>query len=151
MYILNISKGRLDQYIEENFDKIVEKTKQCGISVGNLGWIREFAAEGVPLYADYGLNLYNRKAVESIMLQGIRPAVPSHERWEIENGPIPLMVSEHQFHTSSLTDRKNKLYEIVYNEEGDKSLIFPKGNLPSIKELVRRAEKEEGESRIYIP
>ncbi len=150
-YILNISKGRLDQYIEENFDKIVEKTKRCGISVGNLGWIREFAAEGVPLYADYGLNLYNQKAVESVVLQGIRQAVPSHERWKIENGPIPLMISEHQFHTSSLTDRKNKLYEIVYNEEGDKSLIFPKGKLPSIKELVRRAEKEEGESRIYIP
>ena len=85
------------------------------------------------------------------MLQGIRPAVPSHERWEIENGPIPLMVSEHLFRTASLTDRKNKLYEIVYNEEGDKSLIFPKGKLPSIKELARRAEKEEGESRIYIP
>ena len=150
-YILNISKGRLDRYIEENFREIVKQTKRCGISIGNLGWIHEFAAEGVPLYGDYGLNLYNRKAVEAVAAQGINPTALSHERWEIENGPIPLMISEHLFSSKVLEDRKKQSYKIVYNMEKDKSMIFPKVKMPSIEKLVEKAEKGNGEFRVYIP
>lgn len=150
-YILNISKGRLDLYIETNFKTIVQSTKKSGVSIGNLGWIDEFTAAGVPVYADYGLNLYNRKAIEAAVQMGLEPTAMSHEQQTMENGPIPLMICEHLWPAKNLTDRKNALYEIVYNEEKDKSLIFPKRGILSMRERFKQAEHGTGEFRVYIP
>ena len=150
-YILNISRGKLDRYIEENFDCIAEKTKACGISIGNLAWIKEFQEKGVPVYADYGLNLYNRKALEAVCGQGMIPAALSHELWEPGIGSIPLMITEHLFSETRLIDRKEKLYEIVYNEEKDKSLIFSNTRIPTEKEVQKYMKSAVGEVRIYVP
>lgn len=150
-YILNISKGKLDRYIEENFEYIVEKTRDCGIAIGNLSWSREFLSQKVPVYADYGLNLYNREALQAVCEQGMIPIALSHESWDPASGPIPLMLTEHLFLARELTDRKGKMYEIVYNEEGDKNIIFPKVRIPAVEKIRKYLENVDGEIRIYIP
>lgn len=150
-YILNISKGRLDQYLEEHFEQIVEKTRNCGIAVGNLGWISEFVSAGVPLYADYGLNLYNQKTAEVLRAQGMETETMSHETWTAKDGPIPLMITEYMPFDEILTDRKNKSYRIVYNDENDKSLLFQNENGMSLNALIQKARKRNGEVRVYIP
>lgn len=150
-YILNISKGKLDRYIEENFEPIVEKTRDCGIAIGNLSWTREFLSQKVPVYADYGLNLYNREALRAVCEQGMVPIALSHELWNSTNGPIPLMITEHLFVNRELTDRKGKVYEIVYNEENDKNLIFFKVQIPTVEKIRNLIKNVDKETRIYIP
>lgn len=150
-YVLNISKGRLDRYIEENFDEIVERVRPCGIALGSLGWSQEFSSRGVTIYADYGLNLYNSKAQEAAARLNFRPASLSHELWNLSDGPIPLMISEHLMEEKSLKDRKGQAYKIVYNEENDKILLFPIIPEKPSKSLKSTYETASGEVRVYVP
>lgn len=150
-YILNISKGRLDAYIEENLDKIVESVKKCGIAIGNLAWIDAFLSRKVPVYGDYGLNLYNGWAVKWAMEQGILPVSISHEAWKQEEGAIPLMISEHSVDTELLTDRKNQTYKIIESHEKDKTMIFADSRNAHIGALKMRWKHARQEIRIYVP
>lgn len=155
-YILNISKGSLDQYIEEHLEEIADKTGQTGISIGNLSWIDEFLSRGVPVYADYGLNLYNRQAKKAIEKQGVRFRTMSLESLEGKNswrggcGSIPLMILEHPIRLQRFQDRKEQGYKIVYNMENDKAMIFFDNSEPDLEKIRKRWEKEEGEIRIYM-
>ncbi|MCI9598820.1 MAG: U32 family peptidase [Firmicutes bacterium] len=150
-YILNVSKGRLDDYIEKNLDRIAEAVRECGIAIGSLGWAAEFLARGVKVYADYGLNLYNSWAMTWAIEQGMLPVSMSHELWQADDGMIPLMISEHQLETKILTDRKNQTYKIVYNHEQDKSMIFMNHMREPIQTLKARWENSQQEMRIYVP
>ena len=78
-YILNVSKGELDKYIEDNFDAIVAATKSTGILIGNLGWIKQFLDAGITVYGDYGLNAYNNECVKAFEELGIKIMRMSHE------------------------------------------------------------------------
>ena len=61
-YIMNVSKGSLDRFIEMHFEEIAEACRDCGILCGNAGWIARFRDAGVKVYGDYGLNVFNRQA-----------------------------------------------------------------------------------------
>ena len=132
-YILNISKGRLDKYIEENFDDIVMAVKSTGILIGNPGWIRQFTDEGVTVYGDYGLNAFNSQCVKAYEEIGVEMLYLSHEtgiaddRFVKELGDrgdrdVPLMITEHPLQTEHLVDRKGEVHSVV--RAGDKYLIF---------------------------
>lgn len=146
-YIFNISKGKLDAYIEENIEKITKSVMNSGIAIGNLGWMREFVSRGVPVYADYGLNLYNKKTAEVIRRCGAQPVVLSHEQ---NAGNFPLMVTEHLFPTESLRDRKGQIYKIARNYERDKSILMKSSELPDLKMLRDLWQTADGETRIYV-
>lgn len=150
-YILNVSKGKLDDYIEENLERIAETVKACGIAIGNLGWIQEFLSRKVPVYADYGLNLHNSWALKWAMEQGVLPAAMSHELWPAEAGAIPLMISEHLLNAKTLMDRKNQNYKIVSNYEKDKCLIFMDRGKWQSQILKKRWKNAQQEARIYVP
>ncbi len=150
-YILNVSKGKLDDYIEKNLEQITEAVKECGIAIGNLGWMKEFLLRKVPVYADYGLNLYNSWAIKWAAEQGVLPVALSHELWQAENGTIPLMISEHLPSAGTLMDRKNQVYKIVYNYEEDKSMIFMEHRQCRFQTLKARWENAQQEIRIYVP
>lgn len=150
-YILNVSKGKLDDYIEKNLEQIAEAVKECGIAIGNLGWMKEFLLCKVPVYADYGLNLYNSWAIKWAAEQGVLPVALSHELWQEENGTIPLMISEHLPSAGTLMDRKNQIYKIVYNYEEDKSMIFMEHRQCRFQTLKARWENAQQEIRIYVP
>lgn len=123
-YILNISKGNLDMFIEERFDDIAEACRESGILIGNLGWIEKFRDAGVKVYGDYGLNVYNRQALTAYEELGAELYMPSHETGISDERGIPLMVTEHTVSASVLTDRKGVEHRIETAPSGDKTLVF---------------------------
>lgn len=139
-YISNISKGREDEYIENNIDNICESTKENGIMIGNLCWIEEFAARGITVYGGYGLNVYNRHTDALLKIIGVSCTAPSIESLEKTNGNLPLMVTEHMIPGKTLIDRKGKSYRVIKNDMGDKSIILLQG----------KAAVQEDNSSMYI-
>ena len=123
-YILNVSKGALDRYIEENFDQIAEAVRDTGILLGSLSWIREFTEAGVRVYGDYGLNVYNEQARKAYEEAGVTLYMPSHETGMCDERGIPLMITEHPVHAEALTDRKGAVHRVVTLEDADKTVIY---------------------------
>lgn len=123
-YILNVSNGKLDKYIGENFDEIAEAVKDTGILIGNLGWIARFNGAGVPVYADYGLNVFNNQAKLFVEELGAELYMPSHETDVRDDRGIPLMITEHPIDAETLTDRKGEAHRIVRSAAGNKTLIY---------------------------
>ena len=121
-FILNVSKGLIDKYIEDNFESIVSAVKDRGILVGNLGWIEQFTDAGIQVYADYGLNVYNKQARKALEELGAKLYLPSHETGAHDKRGIPLMITEHPIESESLTDRKNEEHRI--ERIADKTLIY---------------------------
>ena len=128
-FILNVSKGELDEYIEENFETIADEARSTGILIGNPGWIRQFLDAGVTVYGDYGLNVCNSQAVKTYEELGVKMLNLSHEmstggRTDDERfgGRIPLMITEHPFGTSYLIDRKGVKHDII--KLRDKSIVL---------------------------
>ena len=133
-YILNVSKGELDDLLEQDFDAIAEAVRNTGILVGNLGWIKQFLDAGVTVYGDYGLNAYNSQCVKAYEELGVKMVFPSHECYAGERGAgmktsdprfggrVPLMITEHPFGTDHLIDRKGAVHEII--KRGDKYIIL---------------------------
>ncbi len=123
-YILNVSKGKLDRYIEEHFDEIADACRECGILIGNLGWIEKFSQAGVKVFGDYGLNVFNEQARLAYKELGVKLYMPSHETGVSDERGIPLMISEHPVAEKTLTDRKGGVHRIERSASGDKTLIF---------------------------
>lgn len=129
-YIYNLSKGRLDHFIRENFREIVEACKKTGISIGNLGWIKEFIQAGVRVYGDYGLNIFNRLSEVVFESLGVRDPLWSLEIIEDRSGgDIPLMITEHIIPEKILVCRNGKEYPVIRTSLGDKWIILS-GNAP---------------------
>lgn len=133
-YILNVSKGELDDLLEQDFDAIAKAVRDTGILIGNLGWIKQFLDVGVKVYGDYGLNAYNSQCVKAYEELGVKMVFPSHECYAGERGAgmrtsdprfggrVPLMITEHPFGTDHLIDRKGAVHEII--KRGDKYIIL---------------------------
>lgn len=123
-YIINVSRGSLDNYIEENFDAIADAVRETGILIGNLGWIRRFLDAGVKVYGDYGLNVFNEQARKALEDIGVELYMPSHETGVSDERGIPLMVTEHPVQAEYLTDRKGEDHRVMTAPSGDKTLIY---------------------------
>lgn len=123
-YILNISKGNTDHYIEENFSDIIEAVKDTGIMTGNLGWIERFIAADVKVYGDHGLNVYNGQSLKAFLEMGVDIRAYSHEAENFHCGSIPLMITEHPVTADRFIDRKGAGYSVMKWYSGDKYLIF---------------------------
>lgn len=123
-YIMNVSKGNLDRFIEDNFEDIVKACGGCGILTGNTGWIGRFREAGVKVYGDYGLNVYNEQARLAYKELGAELYMPSHETGVSDERGIPLMITEHRVEEERLTDRKGGIHRVVTAPSGDKTLIY---------------------------
>ena len=123
-YIMNVSKGSLDRFIEMHFDEIADACRECGILCGNAGWIAGFRDAGVKVYGDYGLNVFNRQAALAYGELGAEIYMPSHETGVSDERGIPLMITEHPVDEKRLTDRKGGAHRIVKAPSGDKTLIY---------------------------
>jgi putative protease len=128
-YILNVSKGQLDEEIENNFDSIADRFRSTGVLIGNLGWIKQFLDAGVPVFGDYGLNAYNGQSIRAYEELGVKMLHTSYERCSNGRtadsrfkGRVPLMITEHPFDTDYLIDRKGVKHEII--QYGDKSIVL---------------------------
>lgn len=125
-YILNVSKGNLDRYIDENFLDICDAVRETGLLIGNLGWIGRFQEAGIKVYGDYGLNVYNGQCEKALAEMGVEILMYSHELQEERVEKIPLMITEHPISAKSFWDRKGAGYEVVQSASKDKYLIFQK-------------------------
>ena len=143
-YILNVSKGNLDKYIEDHFEDIVSAVSESGIAIGNLGWIKQFRDRGVAVYGDYGLNVFNAQAAEAFAENGVAVIAASdeesgdgrHVMYAGENGAaapkrepalmerVPMMITEHPLETGCLTDRKGVRHQVLKWYSKDKYLLF---------------------------
>lgn len=120
-YVLNVSKGALDRYIEENFERIADEVRESGIILGNPGWIEEFLEAGVKVYGDYGLNVYNEQARRLFEELGVEIIGYSHE---LRDEGIPLMITEHPVPYPQIRDRKGVVHKVVKSPSGDKYIIY---------------------------
>ncbi len=123
-YILNVSKGSLDRYIEVNFSRICRRIADTGILIGNPGWIEKFQAAGIRVYGDYGLNVYNSQSLKAFAEIGVEVLQFSHEAEAVSFGNIPLMITEHPVDAKRLTDRKGQQYTVLQASSRDKYLLF---------------------------
>ena len=123
-YILNVSKGKLDDYIRVHFDEIVAAAADRGILIGNLGWIERFKDVGIKVMGDYGLNIYNMQAKKAYEELGAEIYMLSHETGVSDERGIPLMITEHKVDAKTLTDRKGGVHKVCISESGDKTLIY---------------------------
>ena len=138
-YVLNISKGNLDAYIQRHFDEIVDAIADCGIVLGNMGWIKAFQEANIKVYGDYGLNVFNQQAAKAFAEQGVEIIALSDEcsddgrhvmvEIDLTREPrlmerVPLMITEHPLDTATLLDRKNVTHKVLKWYSEDKYLIF---------------------------
>lgn len=123
-YISNISKGLEDQWINENFDKVIYLAKKKGIYVGNLSWIERLNNEGVDVYADFGLNVYNEFSEKALNKLGIKSCSRSIESYDKGFGALPLMISEHSPEGDIFIDRKKERYDILKKDYSNQTIIL---------------------------
>lgn len=122
-YILNISKGKLDEFIENNFDEIVDAVKDTGVLIGNLGWIKKFRDAGVKVLGDFGLNMFNKQAEIAYSEMGVEMFAPSQETGVYDSRGLALMITEHPIDSSYIIDRKSATHEIIKAASQDKWII----------------------------
>lgn len=122
-YISHVSKGKEDAIIEENLHTALEIVNNTGIFLGNLEWIDYFVGEGVKVYGDFGLNIYNRETEKLFRAIGLEGWIYSSETFDDENGAYPLMISEHKIPAKSIVDRKNKRLQLVERPFSDQMII----------------------------
>ncbi|MBR7147587.1 MAG: U32 family peptidase, partial [Firmicutes bacterium] len=84
-WIPPITQGREHAYIDDHRQEICDALKAVGaaaLAVNNLGQIRQFENCGIPLFGDYGLNLYNSADFRWAKSQGLSGAVLCHEGFD---------------------------------------------------------------------
>ncbi len=105
-----ITRGRHDEIIRGNLDRLGSHRYAYGICAGNPGWANRCADEGMAVFGDHSLNLYNSYSFGCIKSLGLAGGVVSHEirpdkikgmnfyglaaEYAVY-GRIPVMVSEH--------------------------------------------------------
>lgn len=163
--IPNVTRGWHDEMIAQRFHDIVTASKD-GIAVGNLGWIEPFVKEGLDVFGDYGLNLYNSMDFLLMKEMGLKGGLVAHDL-SIEEmstldfhglvpevaieGRIPVMTTEYcildgyercgkqgrcQENGYYLKDRKGADFPVVFSPQTCQSLIL------SHKERKWRAEEK---------
>lgn len=145
-YIFPVSKGRLDDYLQNNKEQIVEISEKKGIYIGNLGALSFFKGTKARLFADYGLNITNSEGVAFAKQMGMEKVFLSHEINEEVTGRVPLMISEHLFEEKKISDIKNRDYSLIYLKNIEKTIVYRNKRPEDI--LVEIHEKNS--VRIYI-
>lgn len=126
-YISNVSLGREDCILKDNFARAVEIAKMKGIYLGNLEWYEVFYKEGCKLLGDFGINCFNAKTQELMENLGFLNIQPSSETYDDKNGAYPLMTAEHKINADVLIDRKNVEMRIINRQFSDQMILTLNG------------------------
>lgn len=125
-YISHVSRGEENARIEARFEDCVALCRKTGLAVGSLGWLLRFAAEGIAVTADHGLNAYNSATVAVLKALGATEVRESLEAAEAVQGAYPLMVTEHRFEMTSLESRRGHEAEVLNRPFSSQSLLLPR-------------------------
>ena len=134
-YLSNVSRGRLNEWIDSNLDRLREITELTGnpIFAGNLGQLERLTAAGIPVAADYGLNATNHAALKVLRELGAETVVEALEFREDVSGAVPLMITEQPLSEAgeSLQSKRRKErgeapMSVIHSPLGDKTYIIAK-------------------------
>ncbi|MCQ2554362.1 MAG: U32 family peptidase [Clostridia bacterium] len=123
-----LTKGKFDEFLRVNADRISEKLKasDASVLVHNIGWIKPFSERGIKVIGGYGLNITNVEAKKAYMSLGMTDTYMSSvellSRDEMQY--VPLMITEHEMKDGTLTDRKGEKYTVQFDPETHKTYIF---------------------------
>lgn len=149
-YITNISHGAEDACVEAHFDELCGLCRDRGIYVGNLSWILAFRDAGVPVYGDYGLNIYNRYSRAVYQSLGAVDCVYSLEALDKEEKGFPLMITRHAPKGDLLLDRKKQKIRLIRREFSDQTILIPEEKTPLNRRLAKAFSAGKEIVRIYL-
>ena len=155
-YISAISKGKEDKFLTDNFDAVQAVVKQTGCYVGNLDWVTPLVKRDMHVYADYGLNVFNKETPKALRELGVFGWQYSLEHEDRDSGSFPLMVLEHEPDGDLLVDPAGKQYIIKRRDFSSQVIIrsdyADEETLEKeFREAVRKlSESKETTVRIYI-
>ncbi len=149
-YVAGMSKGKNEFWLEKNLDRIARVLRDDGTGVyaGNIGQIELLADAGLKVYGDYGLNISNSEAYRAYGELGMQEGIKSLEWAEATAGSIPLMITEHKFNNTVITDRKGAQYSIKFDESTDKSVL--KAHKSAIDWNKIKSDYKVKSIRIYV-
>lgn len=124
-YISNVAKGSEAAWIEKHKDAIIEQFKSTGIYIGSLSWIHYFCEDGVPVYADFGLNAYNSRTADVLEKLGASAVMPSLEVYDHSQGAIPLMTLQYRPDGQTLSNHKKDCFTLVKPAFSDQTWVVP--------------------------
>ena len=95
-YISRVSYGRLDAWLDANFERLAGLAEMSGhpIFAGNLSWLWRLSRAGIPVAADYGMNAVNDAAAQVMNELGASYTVEALEFREDARGLQPMMLTE---------------------------------------------------------
>ena len=148
-YIGNVTRGREERILQENYELVVKLALLRGIFVSNLNWLHKMVEIGADVTADFGLNAYNHMSVQVLKALGASDVRWSLEKASISEGNYPLMQTEHRFPATRLKSRSKHDVRILNNEFSSQSVVIPHGNDSDIRERVIKCLRE-GRFRLYV-
>lgn len=122
-YISNVSRGSEESFVKNNLEAICTHCKDCGIYIGNIGWLEVFRGLDVSLYGDYGLNVCNEETKDMLKTFGIDICAGSLEGMTAANGRYPLMVMEHRMREKILESKGRKAIRTIERQNSDQTII----------------------------
>lgn len=150
-YLPQVTKGACDIWLRSDFDNIVSflKKKDKGIYIGNISWIRPFHEAGITVFGDYGLNRTNRFTSSVYIGEGASYCIDSLENASSQTeGAFPLMITEHEMNTDSLTDRMGLRYKVSFDSFSHKTTIRPDEKMPDPERIISLSKDRL--VRIYV-
>jgi len=149
-WISNVAKGKEAAWIEAHIAEIAEHWKKSGIYIGSLSWIRYLPEHGIPVYADFGLNRYNRRTAEVLEQMGAAYAMPSLEEAGHEQGAFPLMTTQYRPDGDVMISRKKDRLDLWKPGFSEQTWILPERQPENCRD-IRPADTEHGKvRRIYV-
>ena len=124
-YISAISKGRENDFLNNNFDAVQAVVQQTGCYVGNLDWVTPLVKRGMKVFADYGLNVYNKETPKALSELGVTGYQYSLECENRDSGPYPLMVLEHAPDGDALVSPDGTKYIIKRRDFSSQVILRP--------------------------
>lgn len=149
-WISNVAKGKEAAWIEGHIAEITEHWKESGIYVGSLSWIAYLTERGIPVYADFGLNRYNRRTADVLEHLGAAYAMPSLEEAVHEQGAFPLMTTQYRPDGDVMISRKKDRLSLWKPDYSEQTWILPERQPENCRD-IRPAETGHGRvRRIYV-
>ena len=123
--VSNITQGAEDKFITSRFEEIVSVVRKTGIYIGNLNWVTPFANAGCRVYADSGLNVFNKATETALTSLSVLGTAPSLEAADISQGAYPLMVMRHSPVGDVIVRKGGSSLKLVKPEWSSQTFLMP--------------------------
>lgn len=142
-------------WTDEDLATLARAAGPRGLYVGNLSWLERVAPLDVPVWGDFGLNLYNKEAVKSLVALGLSGWISSLEGVDAADaGAMPLMLTRHAMEAAELVDRKGRKFHVFPDEDGGGTWVAAAKTWEELEALVEKSaeivSREQRTARVYV-